>query len=532
MKKKSWILCLCFLLLSWNCSTPPATGQEQTPQSEAAGQKEITTHQENNGQQEPVEGTPDASPPEPTQEATGQEQTITPDQPSPEKVAEPIQPEQSSQPEAQPEKTQSCGAITTFSTGKKPSQTLYVSAQGNDSSGDGSSGKPYKTVQHAARQAKPGTAIRIKSGTYSGVISLSNIKGTANAPIWIGGEPGKPKPVIQGGGEGLHLTKVQYLVVHDLEIRGARNNGVNCDDGGDVKTPKVTSYVEFRNLKIHSIGSSGNQDCLKLSGLYHFYVLDSHFSKCGGGGSGSGVDHVGCHHGLLARNTFENMSGNAIQCKGGSSDLEIRWNKMFNAGHRTVNMGGSTGFQYFRPPLSKSKPNAEARDIRVVANIIEGATASLAFVGCENCLAAHNTIINPQKWVFRILQETRTKDGYTFVPASKGKVINNLIYFKRSQVSTFINIGSGTDAKSFVFSNNLWYAQDRPGSSKPSLPSPEKDGVVGKDPLLQNPGQKQYSLKAGSPAIGKGMILQGVKGDITGACYATPPAIGAYEHRP
>jgi len=65
--------------------------------------------------------------------------------------------------------------------------------------------------------------------------------------------------------------------------------------------------------------------------------------------SGSGIDHVGCHHGLLALNHLHDMSGNAIQCKGGSEDLEIRWNHMVDAGQRAVNMGGSTGFEFFRP---------------------------------------------------------------------------------------------------------------------------------------------------------------------------------------
>ena len=105
---------------------------------------------------------------------------------------------------------------------------------------------------------------------------------------------------------------------------------------------------------------------------------------------------------------------------------EIRANLMVNAGARAVNMGGSTGFQFFRPPLSPDATNAEARDIRVVANLIEGSEAALAFVGCVDCLAAHNTIVDPGKWMLRILQETTSTAEYEFAPVRDAVVINNL----------------------------------------------------------------------------------------------------------
>ena len=73
---------------------------------------------------------------------------------------------------------------------------------------------------------------------------------------------------------------------------------------------------------------------------------------------------------VIARSSFADLSANAVQAKGGSQDVEVRWNRMTDAGQRAVNMGGSTGAAYFRPPLSRDAPNAEARDIRVVANLI------------------------------------------------------------------------------------------------------------------------------------------------------------------
>ena len=269
---------------------------------------------------------------------------------------------------------------------------------------------------------------------------------------------------------------------------------------------------------------------MKLSGLNDYWVLDSEFQRCGGGGSGSAIDHVGCHHGVIARNVFSDLQGNGVQCKGGSDDIEVRRNRFTNAGERSVNMGGSTGTEFFRPPLSTTAPNFEARNIRVIANTFTGSTSPIAYVGCVDCLALNNTIVNPARWIIRILQETVTGGGYTFLPAQNGRFLNNLVYFARGTISTYVNVGPSTDGPSFVFGNNLWYAHDMPASSRPTdLPSTETGGVIGMNPSLTNPAGGDFSLQSTSPAIGAGRSAVELRADVTGRCYGNPPSIGAYE---
>jgi hypothetical protein len=418
-----------------------------------------------------------------------------------------------------------CGAIETIETGRRPTMELHVAPAGSDSAGDGSLDRPFATIARAARAARPGTAILVHSGTYPGGQYVEDLRGTADAPIWLGGatEPGALNPVLLGGGEGLHLTRVAYLVVHDLDVRGATANGINIDDGGDYANAAATHHLLLRDIGIEDIGSGGNQDCLKLSGVNHFQVLWSGFSACGGGGSA--IDMVGVHHGLIAKAAFVDLGANAIQAKGGSSDVEIRWNGLVNAGDRAVNMGGSTGFAYFRPPLSADMPNAEARDIRVLANTIVGSQAPVAFVGCVDCLVANNTIVDPDRWVLRILQETTSGGGFTFEPARNGRFVNNLVYFSRGRLSTTVNVGPNTAPATFSFAHNLWYAHDDPARSRPDLPVAETGAVIGRDPLLG----EAWRIPADSPAVGAGLTLPGLRGDSRGACYRDPPSIGAFE---
>lgn len=425
--------------------------------------------------------------------------------------------------------TPPCGAVPTFADGIEPTIEIHVATTGSNASGDGSAANPYATIAFAASKATPGAAIRIHPGTYSGGTFLNNLHGTAQAPIWIGGIEGQPRPLINGSSQGIHFVRPRYVIVQNLEVANSSANGINADDGGETSNALAAHHIIFRNLHIHHIGGTGNQDGLKLSGINHFFVLDCEISHAGGAGSGSGIDMVGCHHGVIARCYLHYLSGNAVQCKGGSEDVEIRWCRMKEAGQRAVNAGGSTGFEFFRPPLSPTELNAEARNIRVFANIIEGGVASIAFVGCVNSVAAHNTIVTPHNWIFRILQETVSGGGYTFLACSNNSVINNLVYFDRSDLSTYINIGPNTAPATFTFAHNLWYAYDNPAASTPNLPVTELNGLYGVNPQLLDPANADYHVAAASAAVGAGQSPARISGDYDGRCYLAPPAIGAFE---
>jgi hypothetical protein len=431
-------------------------------------------------------------------------------------------------------KSVQASSIVTFETGKQPAALLHVATTGNDTTGNGSAGSPFATIERAAQAAGPGTAIRVHAGTYAGGMFIGNLAGTAAAPIWIGGAPGEARPVFEGGGNAIQFSQVRNLVVHDLEIRDTSVNGINTDDGGDYANPDATRHVVFRDLYIHHVGSTGNQDCLKLSGVNDYFVLDSEIAFCGGGGSG--IDHVGCHGGLIAGNFFHDMgvNGNAIQTKGGSADIEIRANRVVNGGGRAMNVGGSTDLEFFRPPVSTSDPNAEARDIRVIANVIEGSPAPLAFVGAVDSLAAHNTVVSPTNWLMRILQETTTADNppYTFLACGNNTVAGNIFYFDRSDLSfEDVNIGPDTAPGTLTFSRNLWYAYDNPAQSQPTnLPVAETGGIAGQDPLFLDAAGGDYRLTTGSPAAFSGLPIAGVVTDFRGARYAPAPSRGAFEY--
>lgn len=68
----------------------------------------------------------------------------------------------------------------------KPTNYLYVSKGGNDSTGDGSANLPFATVQHAIDIATSGTAVFIFPGSYSESITLkASVYLTSPAPYAV-----------------------------------------------------------------------------------------------------------------------------------------------------------------------------------------------------------------------------------------------------------------------------------------------------------------------------------------------------------
>jgi hypothetical protein len=157
--------------------------------------------------------------------------------------------------------------------------------------------------------------------------------------------------------------------------------------------------------------------------------------------------------------------------------------------------------------------------------------------GCVDCLFAHNTVYLPTTRILRILQETTTADGFTFLPASNGRISNNLFVYTRAEISNggrAINVGADTSPATFSYENNLWYASDDvAGSADVDYQGAAVSGTLAPaDPDFADPTNGDFTLAVNSPAVGAGVALDEVPQDYAGRCYATPPTVGAFERGP
>jgi hypothetical protein len=340
-------------------------------------------------------------------------------------------------------------------------------------------------LRRAAGAAAPGTRIRVAPGVYEGGVHLEALRGTEGKPIVVEAEDVARAPVFRGGGTGLHLSRCSHVEVRGLEFEGQTGNGLNVDDGGRLEEP--SEHVTLSGLVVRDVGPRGNCDGIKLSGLRAFRVEKCVVERWGDGGSA--IDMVGCRDGVVAECRFRRDAGpssaSGVQAKGGSRDVVVRRCRFENAGARAVNAGGSTGLDYFRPPLAKWQgPRWEAKDLVVEGCTFVGSEAAVAFVGVDGATFRFNTVVRPGRWAFRVLQETRVEG---FVPSRGGVVADNLIVFRSDAWSEGgVNRGGGTDVASFRFERNAWCCEDRPERTKDlvRLPTEERDGIYGVEPAF------------------------------------------------
>jgi hypothetical protein len=375
----------------------------------------------------------------------------------------------------------------------------------------------YNNLQPAAQIAKPGDTILIHEGIYPGGNYISNLSGTSDKFIFIMSADGE-EAIFRGGSSGFQLSDPSFLHISGLIFEGQTGNGVNIDDGGTYETP--AHHIIIENCHWRNMNASGNNDMLKLSGLDSFLIINCTFIN--GADGGSGIDMVGCHDGEISQNRFDEQGSNCIQAKGGTSDIIIQMNLFRNGGQRSINIGGSTGLQYFRP----LDANYEAKNIRVYSNIFVGSVAPVAFVGAVDCEVVNNTLYLPDKWAIRILQEN-TEPG--FLSCSNNSFINNIVYLNASSSNPAINIGPNTSPESFTFSNNFWFNSDNPNWGGPNRPVSESSAYVNIDPLINPDEDDGISISQSSPVKGKGQqrSLPGL--DFRANHFSNPRSVGAIE---
>ncbi|MCI0360812.1 MAG: right-handed parallel beta-helix repeat-containing protein [Planctomycetaceae bacterium] len=344
----------------------------------------------------------------------------------------------------------------------------------------------------ALRDAKPGTIIRIAPGNYGGGLSQGRLRGTKDQPIIIAGADPDKAPVIEGGGSGLHLSSPAHVELRDLIIAGANGNGLNIDDSGSTDTP--AHDLVLRNIVVRDVGPRGNRDGIKLSGVNDFRIEGCQVERWGS--SGSAIDMVGCHNGVVKECKFRDAgdSANGVQAKGGSSEILIQHCRFENAGGRAVNIGGSTGLPYFRP----KDATCEARNITVEDCEFIGGMSAVAFVGVDGALVQHNTIYRPWRWPVRILQENTEPQ---FVASRRGRFFKNVVVFRSDEVREVVNIGASTAPESFEFSGNVWHCLDRSADTRRlvRLPVEETAGSYDKNPGLKDAEKGDLSIPGRKP---------------------------------
>jgi len=155
--------------------------------------------------------------------------------------------------------------------------TFYISPTGDDAN-PGTKAKPWKTLQHAADAAKPGTTVNVRGGTYCQAVEIKVSGDAQQGFITFRSQPGEkavldgscltvPEGGSRGGSALVALTNVSYVRIYGLEIRNYRTGERRRTPAG-IRVIGSGSHIEILHNNVHHIeqnfqgrdrpGSGGN----------------------------------------------------------------------------------------------------------------------------------------------------------------------------------------------------------------------------------------------------------------------------------
>lgn len=413
-------------------------------------------------------------------------------------------------PDAPPDgSTARCDLLPSWEAGLQPTRTVHVSKTAGPGIPDGSQTNPYTTINAAVSSVTAGTRILLGPGDYGGLTILDK-RGQPAAPIWLEGpSTGQPARIVGGAGTGLHFIRPQYWVIRNLEVTSlTQQPGINIDDGGLADT---AHHVVIDHVRVTSVV----RPCMQFSGVNDLMIRDSVAASCE-----RGVMMVGVHRATVARMDIASIVTAGVAVAGGSADIEIRQNVIASAENGLgIWIGGDSGLLQFRPPLSATTGNTEARNIRVFNNVIRDVEEGVMCSNCTASLVAHNLFRRVSAFVFKLHQPYTEIGIYQFASAGGVQLINNAIEVGSSAEAIYEG-QNGTDADSLVFSHNLWLKNG--ATWAPALPTQETMGIYDTPSGYGDDGR--LCTTTSSRSAGAGTPLTDVTGTLTGTCRPSPPA--------
>ena len=397
--------------------------------------------------------------------------------------------------------------------------TFYVDAgTGSDTTGDGSDGKPWQSIQHAANQVGPGDTVLINPGSYDGGITVDT-PGVEMAPITFKGNGAGV--IIEGSGgerDAFFITEADYIIVDGLTIQHADRAGLRISLSNHVTIRNCTFIDNFRwgiftdfsdYTLIENNESAGAED------EHGIYISNS-------------SDFPTIRNNRLHHNHANGLHMNGDISQGGDgiiSGAVVEGNIIYEngtGGGSGINMDGVTN-SIIRNNLLY---NNHASGISLYQ--IDGGS------GSQNNRILNNTIImaSDARWAINIPDTVDTGN----------QIFNNILLNQHSWKGSILI--AEPDQASFQsdynivvngFNTNGYNADNTNGldlASWQALGYDTHSIIATADEIFIDVATNDYRLKEGGPAVDTGLTLPEVLTDLDG--HGRPAGlgydIGAYEY--
>ena len=143
--------------------------------------------------------------------------------------------------------------------------SFYVAVDGRPEN-DGSSAKPWPSVEYALAKVGAGNTVIVGPGIYQGPWQIRNLPAAPGGPPTIVRSEVKWKAVVNGGpGEAINVVDCPGIVIDGFEVCGARGEGISMN----------TDLGTVRNCWVHNndhmgVSSHGHRDVRIEANLIEF----------------------------------------------------------------------------------------------------------------------------------------------------------------------------------------------------------------------------------------------------------------------
>lgn len=375
---------------------------------------------------------------------------------------------------------------------------------------NGSSEKPRKTIP---AKLPAGSVVAVHNGPYT--ISLSNLKGTKDKPIFIRGKDKKNRfrvTELTGGIRNYNVVDSQYMIVENAEFFETM-----------IRIGQVTSHLAFRHCEMNGNDKKGTGIYIwTYKGTYkkgdlkeHLVFYDNHIHHC-------------IHYGFMIDNCTQNVwivdnHIHHIHTEDGVQIIDRNWVKDIKGVEADRIFIGRNRIYHVGDKKAENAIDAKGcTNVIISQNVMYGYKKTDSSGGeavrindeghQDNIWILFNHIhssvhgIGPMQSLFRPYIIGNTIHDCRFgISRDAGWVINNTIYDTETAIqegekevanniivnASKVSIGSGKK----VHHNLIWKSPDFKGNGAKKL---------NEDPLLADAEKQDFRLKKDSPAIDAG----------------------------
>ncbi len=335
-----------------------------------------------------------------------------------------------------------------YDTGSPTLTWVWVNPTNGNDAASGASNAPLRTLTEAwnripssATLTGHGYGIALLPGDYAAAAVpgwMASRWGTASAPVLIQATGGRGTARLHGY---LDIFDCRYLYLVDIHIVTDPGYG----GGGNVVHLANCDHVLLRGCTLDGFDGTTRQpqETLKANQTQQLYVEECDIS----GAFWYPLDYVAVQYGHIVASKIHNAGEWCVLVKGGSAQLLIEGNELFNGATGGFVAGNGTGFEFMVAPWL----HYEVEDLKFVNNLIHHTgTAGLGVNGGYNVLLAYNTLYKAgtNDHVIEVVHGARSCDGDTarcaalnaaggwgsatasgeFIPARNVYIYNNLVY--------------------------------------------------------------------------------------------------------